>query len=148
MKVKRIDHIDMAVTDVEESIKVFQKMGFELLFRTMHEGGAAELKLPGANQPIFELHPVPPHYKYHSATPGIYHVAFLVDNAQETYDNLKAEGFKIKDGWDGPKFLADSGRNMVDTAVIGEWGEFFLQFVEEGRKPPITRQKGEAGIYH
>ena len=146
--IKGIDHIDIAVKDVEAAIEVFQKMGFELLCRTVHEGGAAELKLPGANQPIFELHPVRLHYKYHSATPGIYHIAFLVDNAQETYDNLKAEGFTIKDGWDGPRFLADSGRNMVDTAVIEEWGELFLQFVEKGRKPPITRQKGEAGISH
>ena len=59
------------------SYRVLQKMGFKLLCRIVHEGGAAELKLSGANQPIFELHPPGPHFKYHSETPGIYHVAFL-----------------------------------------------------------------------
>jgi len=142
--IKKIDHIDIAVEDVEEAIEVFQKMGFKLLYRTIHTGGAAELKLPGANQPIFEVHPVSRHHL--DGKPGIYHIAFLVDSAQETYDDLKAKDFKID--WDGPRFLAETGRNMVDIPEIEGWGSFYLQFVEKGRKPPVTRKKGEPGLNH
>ena len=76
--IKRVDHVDISVKDVEQAIKVFQKMGFKLLYRIPAPfGDIADLKLPGANQPIFELHPPGPHFKYHSEAPGIYHVAFL-----------------------------------------------------------------------
>jgi len=146
--IKRIDHIDIAVKDVEKAITVFQKMGFELLHRTIHEGGAAELKLPGVNQPIFEFHPIGGSHR--KGEYGLIHIAFLVDSAQETYDELKAKDIPIPiaKGWKGPRFLKESGRNMVDCEEMKDWGSFFLQFVEKGRKPPITRQKGEPGIIH
>ena len=53
-----IDHIEIIVRDVEESIAFFQKMGFQLLTRTSHHGQSAELQLPGPNQTIFEIHQV------------------------------------------------------------------------------------------
>ena len=54
-----------------------------MLLRTAHHGGSAELKLPGENQPVLEIH---------SATgeesTGINHIAFKVANAQEAYDDV------------------------------------------------------------
>jgi len=131
--IKRIDHIDIAVKDIEEGIKLFQKMGFKLLRRTTH-GGAAELKLPGAYQPIFELFPVLPEYIY--GKPGVRHVAFSVNNAQETYDELKGKG--IKSCQDKPEFIPESGRTIFNSEdpVLGM---FFIQFMDKERKPPITR---------
>ena len=129
--IKGIDHIDISVEDVEESIKVFQKMGFELLHRTTHTGSAAELKLPGANQPIFEVHPVMAQYL--EGKTGIRHIAFLVDNAQKTLDELKAEGVRFPQ--DRVLFQPQTGRTMIVTEDLGR---FFLHFVEEGRKPFIT----------
>ena len=54
-----------------------------MLLRTAHHGGLAELKLPGENQPVLEIH---------NATGeefiGINHIAFKVANAQEAYDDV------------------------------------------------------------
>jgi len=131
--IKGIDHIDISVNDVEESVKIFQKMGFELLWRLTHVGGAVELKLPGADQPIFELHKLLDHYpKENPGIPGVMHIAFRVDNAQKTLDELKAKDIRTMS--DTPTFQPESGRTMVDIEESGLW----LQFVEEGRKPFIT----------
>ena len=66
-----------------ESVEFYEKLGFEVLLRTAHHGGSAELKLPGENQPVLEIH---------SATGeesiGIDHIAFKVANAQEAYDDV------------------------------------------------------------
>ncbi|MPY73079.1 MAG: hypothetical protein GEU87_02355 [Alphaproteobacteria bacterium] len=48
--------IELIVRDVEEFVAFFQKLGFEQIARTKHHGDAAELKLPGENQTIFEIH--------------------------------------------------------------------------------------------
>ena len=134
MEIKEIDHIDIAVKDLEDSIKVFEKMGFELLTSTAHIGGAAELKLPGAHQPIFELHGTRPGIP--DGTPGeigIMHIAFTVDDAQKTLDELKAKGVGIYQ--DTPHFQPQTGRTMALTADLGR---FYLHFVEEKRKPFIS----------
>ena len=137
--IKRIDHIAISVKDVEQAIKVFQKMGFKLLYRIPAPfGDIADLKLPGANQPIFELLPVTTLHQ--EGKTGIYHIAFLVDSAQETLDELKAKGIRV--GTDKVHFLKETGRTHVDMRPSPDtegWGSFFLQFVEEGKKKPITR---------
>ena len=51
--VQAIDHIELIVRDVDAHIALFEKLGFEVLTRTAHHGGSAELRLPGENQPIF-----------------------------------------------------------------------------------------------
>ena len=47
MAVLGIDHIELIVRDVDEFVEFYQKLGFEVLMRTSHHGGSAELKLPG-----------------------------------------------------------------------------------------------------
>lgn len=78
-----IDHIELIVRDVDEFVEFYEKLGFEVLLRTGYHGGSAELKLPGENQPVLEIH---------SATGeesiGINHIAFKVANAQEAYDDV------------------------------------------------------------
>ena len=39
-----IDHIELIVRDVDEFVEFYQKLGFEVLLRTAHHGGSAELK--------------------------------------------------------------------------------------------------------
>ena len=51
-----IDHIELIVRDVDEFVEFYEKLGFEVLLRTAHHGGSAELKLPGDNQPVLEIH--------------------------------------------------------------------------------------------
>ena len=136
--IKRIDHIAICVKDVEAAVKVFQKMGFKLLYRIPAPFGTiADVKLPGANQPIFEL--IPAGAQHMDGKTGIYHIAFLVDNAQETLDDLESKGVRI--GTDHPHFLKQTGRTHVDLRPSPDtegWGSFFLQFVQQGSKPPVT----------
>ena len=81
--IRGIDHIELIVRDVDEFVAFFQQLGFKLLTRTSHHGASAELQLPGPNQPTFEIHQVSGEENI-----GINHIAFKVDNAQETYDSI------------------------------------------------------------
>jgi catechol 2,3-dioxygenase-like lactoylglutathione lyase family enzyme len=66
-----IDHIELIVTDLEESSGFFAAMGFEVVRKTPHHGGSAELKPAGDGQPVFEIHAV-----VGREVPGINHIAF------------------------------------------------------------------------
>jgi len=79
--ITQIDHIEIIVKDVKEYVEFYQKLGFKLLQWTDHHGGAAELQLPGPNQPIFEIHTV-----IDEENIGINHIAFKTDDLVETYD--------------------------------------------------------------
>jgi hypothetical protein len=61
------------------------------------------------------------------------HIAFTVDDAQKTLDELKAKGVGIYQ--DTPHFQPQTGRTMALTADLGR---FYLHFVEEKRKPFIS----------
>jgi len=126
--IKRVDHIDIAVKDVDRATKLFEKMGFELVRRTTHGGGkgSAELKLPGANQIIFELFPILPQYL--DGKPGCRHVGFLVDNVQKTFDELKSKGIKSRQ--EKPGYIPETGRILFNS-VDEDLGTFFLQFQDE-----------------
>ena len=73
--------------DVDEFVEFYQKLGFEVLMRTSHHGGSAELKLPGENQPVFEIHTVSGEENI-----GVNHIAFKVDSAQGIYEEMLQKG--------------------------------------------------------
>ena len=58
MGLARIDHIEFIVRDLNESETFLNSLGFETVRRTMHHGGAIEVKLPGEFQPLLEIHKV------------------------------------------------------------------------------------------
>ena len=120
-----IDHIELIVRDVDEFVEFYEKLGFEVLLRTAHHGGSAELKLPGENQPVLEIH---------SATSeesiGINHIAFKVANAQEAYYDVVAKG--IKPGR-GPHLVEVTGRTNVNMRDPDGWR---LQLVDADRIAP------------
>jgi catechol 2,3-dioxygenase-like lactoylglutathione lyase family enzyme len=140
--IKGIDHIDIAVRDVDEATEVFQKMGFKLVRRTSHHEGTAELKLPGNNQPIFDLHPVTAHHGEDYT--GVIHIAFKVDDVQETYDELRGKGIVFSKG-QSPHLTKSTGRTLVNlsdpdivssASSIKGWG-LYIQFVGPAREAPI-----------
>ncbi len=47
MAVRGIDHIDLRVGNLEESVAAYEQLGFQVIARTTHAGGAVELQLPG-----------------------------------------------------------------------------------------------------
>src|SRR3954465_15960622 len=84
--VRGIDHIELIVRNVDETITFFQDLGFKLLTRTKHHGTSVEMQLPGENQPIFEIHQVTG-----EENPGGNHIAFKVDNAKAASAELQGK---------------------------------------------------------
>jgi catechol 2,3-dioxygenase-like lactoylglutathione lyase family enzyme len=120
-----IDHIELIVRDVEAFVSFFQKLGFELLARTSHHGESAELKLPGTDQPIFEIHQVGG-----EEVIGINHMALRVDDAEKAYQAFQDAGVPFTRG---PKFVAATGRTTVELRDPDGWR---LQLVDAKRDAP------------
>ena len=123
--IRGIDHIEIIVRDVEEHVTFLQRMGFKLLTRTSHHGSSAELQLPGENQPIFEIHQVGGEENI-----GVNHIAFKVDSAQGSYDELQAKGLKTMRA---PNYVKATGRMTVNFRDPDGWR---MQLVDAERKAP------------
>lgn len=123
--IQGIDHIELVVRDVEEFITFFQKLGFCLLTRTSHHGASAELQLPCPNQPIFEIHQVSGEENI-----GVNHIAFKVDNAQDAYAAMQAQGIASARP---PNYVAATGRTTINFRDPDGWR---LQMVDAERQKP------------
>ena len=123
--IRGIDHIELIVRDVEEFVSFLQKLGFELLTRTAHHGESAELQLPGANQPIFEIHQVGGEENI-----GVNHIAFRVDSAEATYEALQRQGITSAKP---PNYVPATGRTTINLRDPDGWR---LQMVDADRKAP------------
>lgn len=123
--IRGIDHIELIVRDVDEFVTFFQRLGFELLMRTGHHGDAAEMKLPGENQTIFEIHQVGG-----EEVIGVNHIALRVDNAEAAYAEFQEKGVSFTRG---PKYIDATGRTTVELRDPDGWR---IQMVDEERKAP------------
>jgi len=123
--IRGIDHIELIVRDVDEYVTFFRKLGFELLMRTGHHGDAAEMKLPGENQTIFEIHQVGG-----EEVIGVNHIALRVDDAEEAYADFLKKGVPFTRG---PKHIDATGRTTVELRDPDGWR---IQLVDAERKAP------------
>ena len=123
--IRGIDHIELIVRDVEQFVGFFQKLGFELVRRTKHHGDAAEMKLPGENQTIFEIHQVGG-----EEVIGINHIALKVDDAKAAYEQFQNDGIAFTRG---PKYIEPTGRTTVELRDPDGWR---FQLVDAERKLP------------
>lgn len=101
----RIDHIEYVVRDVDEFVEFLKMLGFELIRRTEHHHGSAEMKLPGENQPILEIHGVE-----REENPGINHIAFAAEDIDAIAELLKKRGIEHR----GPLFFEPTGRMLLN----------------------------------
>ena len=120
-----IDHIELIVRDVDETIGFFQKLGFEVLTRTPHHGDSAELKLPGDGQTIFEIHRV-----QGEENPGVNHIAFRCDDLPTTHRQLAGAGVAFETT---PHLVPQSGRLIANLRDPDGWR---LQLVDPTRQAP------------
>lgn len=100
---KKIDHIAIAVGNLEESITLFEQIfGLELAHRESIAGyevdtatfrvGDTEIELvegKGEGSPIWKF--------IESRGPGIHHIAFAVEDIEETLAALRAKGLGVID---------------------------------------------------
>ena len=123
--IKGIDHIEIVVRDAAEYIAFMETLGFEVVTRTRHHSGSAELKLPGENQPIFEIHQVEA-----EENPGINHIAFGVEDARVAYDQLADAGITSANP---PNYVQSTGRLTVN---LRDPDGYRMQLVDAERKEP------------
>jgi 4-hydroxyphenylpyruvate dioxygenase-like putative hemolysin len=119
-----IDHIDIAVDDLEKWTSFLESIGFSVLRRTSHGGGSVELRFPGVDSPFLELTST----KRPSGTTypaGFRHIALRSDNIAETFASLSQSGIAIDRP---PRKNAESGRATMNA--IDPTGAMTIQVVE------------------
>ena len=84
--VTRVDHIDMRVADLEETVTALSRLGLQVLRRTQAPRSSVEMALPGADQVVFELRPAG-----EDGRTGVHHIAFR-QSGPEDVERLKAQG--------------------------------------------------------
>ncbi|MFC1935487.1 VOC family protein [Chloroflexota bacterium] len=111
--VLKVDHVDIVVRDLDKHVEFYQMLGFQVVARTSHAGGAVELRLPGPNQPIFEFSQASGIQNI-----GIRHIAFTVDNVPETYEYLKGKGVNMEGE---PLHVETTGRVLANFRDPDGW---------------------------
>jgi glyoxylase I family protein len=109
----RIDHIELIVNDVEAMVCFFSKLGFEEVLRSTHHTLSVEMKLPGPDQVVYEIHQIEG-----NEVPGINHVAFAVDDIEEAHRELTAQGINFSTP---PRLVKSSGRVICNTRDAEGW---------------------------
>lgn len=109
---RKIDHLGIAVQDLEESNALFAKLLGKKHFKTEKvEGEAVETSFFQVGETKVELlqatNPKSAIAKYlEKKKPGVHHIAFDVENIEAEVERLKGEGFEILN--ETPKQGADN----------------------------------------
>lgn len=99
MKMKRLLHTRMRVSDMDQTIKFYTEvLGLEVAERKTSPRGShlAFLKVPNSEE-LIELASFPPSGPV-TVQPDLVHLAFEVDNLEETMRELKEKKVPITDG--------------------------------------------------
>lgn len=152
--IKNINHFGFTVSSLEEAIYFFRDLlGLETTsIRKVEDGGlekVIQVPVPGVSLLVSDVtlpdkgtkiellqYDVP---KGHAIdvkiwNPGVSHVAFEVDDIQETYKDLTAKGVNFK-----------SEPHWRKTGIYSGWGGCFLEgpdgILIELKQPPIQAEK-------
>jgi catechol 2,3-dioxygenase-like lactoylglutathione lyase family enzyme len=91
MVLRGVDHVQMAVEDVARSSEYYQKLGL-VLEGTLEGGRVVFLWNGDGNSPVrLELHQAEGDMPV-----GVEHIAFLVDDVEESYRSLKGIGVEFE----------------------------------------------------
>jgi lactoylglutathione lyase len=99
MKVTKLLHTRMRVSDMEQTIRFYTEvLGLEVLERKTSPRGSqlAFFKVPNSEE-LIELTSFPPSGPV-KVQEDLVHLAFQVDNLDDTIASLNAQGVKITDG--------------------------------------------------
>lgn len=121
---KGLDHIDIVVEDVAGMCDFFEAVGFTVIRRTDHGGGAVELRFPGpGDQPILEL--TPRIGADGAPRPlGMRHMALRVTDIEATLAEYGNRGLHATRP---PRVVPETGRRLAN--ILDPAGNV-LQFVE------------------
>jgi methylmalonyl-CoA/ethylmalonyl-CoA epimerase len=141
--IKFVDHVAIAVKqgELEGQVRAYQALGFTEIHREEVRGGdqVREVLLEiggGPNliqllEPLTSDSPVQKLIDKNGGRGGLAHVAFRVDNAQKTFDAMRADGFKLIDeaprkGSRGTTVFFVHPKSRVDSAF-----GFLIEMVED-----------------
>ena len=99
MRVKKLLHTRMRVSDMDQTINFYTGvLGLEVMERKISPRGShlAFLKVPNSEE-LIELCSFPPSGPV-KVQEDLVHLAFEVDNLDQTIETLNAQGIKITDG--------------------------------------------------
>jgi lactoylglutathione lyase len=99
MRVKKLLHTRMRVSDIDQTIQFYTDvLGLEVIERKTSPRGShlAFLKVPNSEE-LIELASFPPSGPV-KVQEDLVHLAFQVENIDQTMDALKAKGVPITDG--------------------------------------------------
>jgi lactoylglutathione lyase len=99
MKVTKLLHTRMRVSDMEQTIRFYTEvLGLEVLERKVSPRGShlAFLKVPNSEE-LIELTSFPPSGPV-KVQEDLVHLAFQVENLDDTIASLSAKGVKVTDG--------------------------------------------------
>jgi lactoylglutathione lyase len=99
MRVKKLLHTRMRVSDLDQTIRFYTDvLGLEVLERKVSPRGSqlAFLKVPNSEE-LIELTSFPPSGPV-TVQEDLVHLAFQVENLDDTIASLNAKGIKVTDG--------------------------------------------------
>ena len=97
----KVDHIDLKVPNLEESVEFLKLLGL-VEKRRSEARGSVEMQLPGEDQVVFELR------QDDVEKTVVNHIAFKVES-QDDVEALEAKGVKFKNKH---KLIVDTGRTV------------------------------------
>ena len=100
--IKKIDHLGIAVTDLNEAIDIYKKIGLEFVGTEVVDEQKVETAFFKVGESYFELlaatDPASPIAKFIEKNGGrIHHIGLAVDFVEEEIQRLQAEGFEMID---------------------------------------------------
>jgi len=123
MKVKKLLHTRMRVSDMDQTIQFYTGvLGLEVIERKTSPRGShlAFLKVPNSDE-LIELCSFPPSGPV-KVQEDLVHLAFQVDNLDETIAQLDAKGIRITDGptktSSGSRFIFIDGPDGYEVELI------------------------------
>jgi len=99
--IKKIDHVAIAVRNLEEGVKIWKDMGFEVEYEKVEEQkvnvgiihlGDARIEIL---EPLSEDSPISKFLEKRGE--GLHHMAVEVDDIKETLNFLKDKGYRLID---------------------------------------------------
>ena len=126
LKINYLQHIGLPITDLAVSQKFYEGLGFRNVMSSTfnHNGGTGNVAMMKHGDIIIELYqmPEPELSEIKKRTDGrIDHIAFDVDDIDETYNLLKSAGYSIVE--DKPVLLAFWEKGCKYFNILGPGGE-------------------------
>ena len=102
--IKKIDHLGIAVTDLDAAIDLYQKLGLELVGKEVVDDQKVATAFFKVGESCFELlaatdptSPIARFIEQNSGRGGIQHIAMQVDDVDAEIERLTALGFQMID---------------------------------------------------